>query len=468
MAWQLGRYHLAQARLRPEIYEMSMDFENLVATRGDLVLASHDVPEWGTGWGRVKSVTLDGSGNCLGVVVDESTLTFQDGLGYGARFRLSASGNSLLQPLLNPATGTGSSISTNTVTLAELIAFGNPMPAVGDLVMFGVFQQESAQLLVTKVTPGKNLSAILTMVDYAPAVYTADANPPGVVPPVAAPGAIAPTVISATSASVMDSAGNQIPQITIQLAPATSVQTKWGTPTAIQYELRVTAGSELNDTGAYNPATSYSISDLVTYSGLDWMSLINSNVGTTPGTNGAVWVVVGEDSEWSSPASVQVTSQVVIRSGINAGTVYDIQLRYLYPKGAFSTWTLVPGHIIAPPQAPSFTWSDYTGNVPLTSLQGFGNFTPSQNITITRVQVTCDIPPVGCTTDAELSIVVSPAFIFNQALTSGAAPYDSGPLSILVSSGTLLHLANVVACVPGSGTAPLGLHITIQYQAFPS
>src|SRR5207244_9188738 len=35
LAWRIGRYHLAAARLRPEFYELEMDVEHLVARRGD-------------------------------------------------------------------------------------------------------------------------------------------------------------------------------------------------------------------------------------------------------------------------------------------------------------------------------------------------------------------------------------------------------------------------------------------------
>ena len=37
LAWRHGRYFLASAKLRPERYTLTLDIENLVATRGDLV-----------------------------------------------------------------------------------------------------------------------------------------------------------------------------------------------------------------------------------------------------------------------------------------------------------------------------------------------------------------------------------------------------------------------------------------------
>ncbi|MHB8109751.1 MAG: TipJ family phage tail tip protein [Syntrophorhabdaceae bacterium] len=57
LVWKFARFHMAQARLRPERYTVNMDFEHLVCRRGSKVRVSHDVPLWGSGWARVKSLT---------------------------------------------------------------------------------------------------------------------------------------------------------------------------------------------------------------------------------------------------------------------------------------------------------------------------------------------------------------------------------------------------------------------------
>jgi hypothetical protein len=61
---------------------------------------------------------------------------------------------------------------TNTLVFKVAIAFGQPMPVVGDLAMFGENGSETIEAIFTKVEQGKNLSAILTFVDYAPEIYT--------------------------------------------------------------------------------------------------------------------------------------------------------------------------------------------------------------------------------------------------------------------------------------------------------
>ena len=166
LVWKFGRFHIAQARLRPETYSVYMDYEHLVCRRGSKVRVSHDVPLWGSGYGRVKSITTDGD-NTTGVVLDDK-VPMEAGKSYVCRFRLADEGNTSL--LLSVDTVVGET--------AEL-TFQTPIPTVsgpqaGDLAMFGQAERETAELIVKGIERADDLVARLILVDVGAAVYDAD------------------------------------------------------------------------------------------------------------------------------------------------------------------------------------------------------------------------------------------------------------------------------------------------------
>ena len=164
LIYKHARFHIAQARLRPETYTLFCDFEHLVCRRGHLVKVAHDVPLWGGNYPRVKELVTD-AGTTTGVVFDDDVVMSGDE-SYCCRFRL-VDNTSLL---CNVVTATG---STRTVT------FASPMttslgPQVGDLAMFGQVNLESVDLIVKNIYRASDISARLELVDAAPAVHTAD------------------------------------------------------------------------------------------------------------------------------------------------------------------------------------------------------------------------------------------------------------------------------------------------------
>lgn len=167
LAWKAGRRYLATARLRPRIISIETDFEFLICERGDLIRVSHDVMLVGLGAARVASLTTDGGGNLTDVTLD-APFTMASA-SYGLRFRRATGATLLVAVDTVPG-------DTATFTLTTPITSGDPMPAVGDLAFFGEYGSESIECLVRSIEPRADLTATLTLVDYAPAIFTADTS----------------------------------------------------------------------------------------------------------------------------------------------------------------------------------------------------------------------------------------------------------------------------------------------------
>lgn len=153
-AWRLGRYMLAQNRLRQENMTIQVDFENLVCTRGDFVQITQDVMSVGGTPARVYSI----SGNQIQIDDAIETGPFT----YGFVFR----------------SQTGE-IHTNTLTVVNATTFdldGPDLPQQGDLIVIGVMDSIVMDCIVKSIDPGDNLTATLTLVEKADAVYEAEST----------------------------------------------------------------------------------------------------------------------------------------------------------------------------------------------------------------------------------------------------------------------------------------------------
>lgn len=166
-AKHLARWHLAQIKLRPEVYTINVDFEYLVCNRGDLVRVSHDVPLWGTGTGRVTGI--------IGSTIKLSEpVNLESGKTYQIRFRVNSIST---QPGSDSVLRTLTAIPTtgwyDEIILTE--APGN-LVETDNLYMLGEISKESQQLVVLSIEPADNVSARLTLADYSPQIYSFDVN----------------------------------------------------------------------------------------------------------------------------------------------------------------------------------------------------------------------------------------------------------------------------------------------------
>jgi hypothetical protein len=165
-----AKWHLAQLKLRPEVYTLNTDFEYLVCTRGDLVKVTHDVPRWGTSSGRISSII-----NSTTLKLSESVY-LEANKPYNILIRTNTvdSTTKVLKSVTKQFTVTTSG-SYDQIPLSSAIVDADKVE-VDNLYMLGEIGKETQQLIVVSIEPMANMSAKLTLVDYSPAIYTADAT----------------------------------------------------------------------------------------------------------------------------------------------------------------------------------------------------------------------------------------------------------------------------------------------------
>lgn len=148
-----ARWHMAQAKLRPEIYTLNVDIEYLVCNRGDRVKVAHDVPMWGLGSGRIKNRV-----SSTVLELDED-MPMRANASYTIRIR-SANGSSVVRNV-QPVTTDG---YYTEITLLSSVT--DSEANYSDLFLFGELNSESQDLIVLGIEPTSNKSARITMVDY--------------------------------------------------------------------------------------------------------------------------------------------------------------------------------------------------------------------------------------------------------------------------------------------------------------
>lgn len=164
-----ARWHLAQVKARPEIYELNCDIEHIVCNRGDRVKVGHDVPMWGLGSGRIKTRIAANT-----FALDED-LPIQLGKSYNMRVRsTNNTGASLeltLKTVFNPI---NVSKSGNTVT----VQFSDIHPMqVGDVVKVAVTTSNiNYNITSATVTATTSNSISFTTTDNVPVTGTVSAG----------------------------------------------------------------------------------------------------------------------------------------------------------------------------------------------------------------------------------------------------------------------------------------------------
>lgn len=158
-AWKYGRWHLAQLKLRPEIYTMNVSVENLYSSRGDLVGVQHDVPLWALASGRVIEVILDEEENIIGFVGDEAVAMDAD-KSYRVRVRRSNATTSIY------SVQTVFGERTEFTFIEEALDLQS-----GDIYTVMEFGTDLTPLIISKINPAADLTAQLTLLDAAQEIH---------------------------------------------------------------------------------------------------------------------------------------------------------------------------------------------------------------------------------------------------------------------------------------------------------
>jgi sulfur carrier protein ThiS len=309
LVWMHGRFHLAQARLRPETYTWNADVEHIVCTKGDLVRTSHDVLLIGIGWGRVKSVQDNGT-HATGVTMD-SIMSMVSGKVYCIRFR-KADNSSLLCPVVTDP-------GDQTALVFETPVILESAPAKGDLGLFGLSGLESAEMIIKSIEPSSGLNARITAYDYSPAIQTADQG--------------------------------TIPEFNSQITLQQDVLTVIGTPIID----RIDSGEsvlERGTDGVFHPRI------LIVFKyqrGRLFDQIAETQVD---------YRLDDSDGSWERLTFPNYVPQIYI-AGVTEGKTYDIRIRYKIHDGRVSEWTSIHDHTVigktTPPPDVERLWVE--GNV---------------------------------------------------------------------------------------------------------
>jgi sulfur carrier protein ThiS len=166
---EMGRYYLAQLKLRPESYSLTADIEHAASAVGDVAYLQHDAILVGIASARVVMRLVDEGGLVIGVRLDDE-VPMQDGTLYGLRIRRSDITFDL--PVVTEEGFTADVLFTDPVAADDA-------PRAGDLVSFGERGLETIEAVCTrKGRPAADKSVELEFEPYGhPGIDDATTGP---------------------------------------------------------------------------------------------------------------------------------------------------------------------------------------------------------------------------------------------------------------------------------------------------
>ncbi|MBD5406285.1 MAG: hypothetical protein HDR56_01540 [Treponema sp.] len=160
--FKFARYQQAVSNFRDIVHTIECDIEMLMCHQGDLIEYSGDTALRGMAAGRIARLLYNSNGLAIGMESD-TALPFE-GKSHAIRCRLS----------------TGVLKTINVTAYSEgtykTCYFSEPVSGLqeGDLFSFGERENVTEQLIITGISPGDDLTATITAVDYAPEIFEVD------------------------------------------------------------------------------------------------------------------------------------------------------------------------------------------------------------------------------------------------------------------------------------------------------
>jgi len=164
-ARRIGMYTYAVLKNRPFVHTIEVDIEYLLCNKGDRIQYAGDLALTGAVQGRIAEMLWSPSENrYVGIRLDEP-VEVDPIKQYAVRIRRS-DGAVMLKDVA-------------VVQEPDTAYFTEPLesegaPQKGDVYAFGVRGKETIDLIITDIQPQADLSAVLTCVEYSPAIFDVD------------------------------------------------------------------------------------------------------------------------------------------------------------------------------------------------------------------------------------------------------------------------------------------------------
>lgn len=335
-----ARFHLAQLKLRPEIYTINADIEHIVCNRGDLVKVTHDVPMWGLGSGRI-SERLTSTKLKL-----SEAMPMDAGVQYTIRIRLE-NGTSITRTVV----AKGSDGFYDEIDLTSSVT--TTQAAQENLFLFGALAEESVDLVVLSIEPMDNMAARITLADYSPAIYDSDDEP-----------------IPAFDSQITLPPMLEQPRILFKPTISTIVSDERAmvrlAPSKYEYQIRVNFRNPEN------------LPEQVKY------------------VEGQIDSINDDDLSWITVPTVSVDDRTIYFKEVQEGDQYRIRIRYVDEVGRVGAWSTITNHTVVgrttlPKQVSTFTATPQDSKIRL-------SWTPNAEVDIVAYEIRTANSDWGSTT----------------------------------------------------------------------